>query len=157
MSKHNYSQYSNKRNENKNYTAPEVTVESQNGVNTDTTEEVTTTVANAAETETTVANAAETETTVANTAETETTVANTAETETTTKPNTGAVATGVVANCAKLNVRIRPSTDGKVVTILNANDEISIDVDKSTDEWLKIRTIDGVKGYCMRKFVSANI
>lgn len=136
MSKHNYSQYSNKKYDNKVDTTPEVKAEIQNGVNTDVvTEEV--------ETETT-ANTAEV------TAETEAPV-----TETVT--NSGAVATGVVANCAKLNVRSKPSTNSDVVTVLNAGDEISIDVDKSTEEWLKIRTADGVKGYCMKKFVSANI
>lgn len=140
MSKHNYSQYSNKKYENKINTTPEVTVEIQNGVNTDVvTEEVEAPVTNTVETETT-----------ANTAETEAPV-----TETVT--NSGAVATGVVANCAKLNVRSKPSTNGDVVTVLNAGDEISIDVDKSTEEWLKIRTADGVKGYCMKKFVNANI
>lgn len=144
MSKHNYSQYSNKKYDNKVDTTTEVTVENQNGVTTDVvTEEVEAPVTNTVETETT-ANTAEV------TAETEAPVT---ETET----NSGAVATGVVANCAKLNIRSKPSIDGDVVTVLNAGDKISIDVDKSTDEWLKIRTADGVKGYCMKKFVSANI
>lgn len=144
MSKHNYSQYSNKKYENKTNATTDVTAENQNGVITDTvTEEVKTPVINTVETETT-ANTAEV------TAETEAPVT---ETET----NSGAVETGVVANCAKLNVRSKPSTDSDVVTVLNAGDEISIDVDLSTDEWLKIRTADGVKGYCMKKFVSANI
>lgn len=144
MSKHNYSQYSNKKYENKTNATTDVTAENQNGVITDTvTEEVKTPVINTVETETT-ANTAEV------TAETEAPVT---ETET----NSGAVETGVVAKCAKLNVRSKPSTDSDVVTVLNAGDEISIDVDKSTDEWLKIRTADGVKGYCMKKFVSANI
>ena len=143
MSRHNYSQYSNKKNENKVDITPEVKEENQNGVVTDAVIEETTV-------DNTVDNTVETETTAEVTAEAETSVT---ETET----NSGAVATGVVANCAKLNVRSKPSTNGDVVTVLNAGDEISIDVDKSTDEWLKIRTIAGVKGYCMRKFVSANI
>jgi SH3-like domain-containing protein len=140
MSKHNYSQYSNKRYENKVDTTPDVTVDSQNGVETlvDTvvTEEVKTGV-------------------VEN--NTVTITENVVEPESTTETNSGAVATGVVANCAKLNVRSKPSTDADVVTVINAGDEIKIDVDKSTDKWFKIRTIDGVKGFCMRKFVNANI
>lgn len=133
MSKHNYSQYSNKKYDNKVDATPEVTVENQNGVVAEVTEEVKTPVTNTVET----------------TVETKVNTVN--------EPKAAAVATGVVANCAKLNVRSKPSIDGDVVSVLNVNDKISIDVDKSTDEWLKIRTVDGVKGYCMKKFVSANI
>ena len=158
MSKHNYSQYSNKRNENKFNATPEVTVEVQNGVISDAiTEEVETTVAETTVAETTVAETTVAETTVPETTVAETTAEVAAETETTTESNTAAVATGVVAKCAKLNVRSKPSTDGDVVTVINAGDKVSIDVDKSTDEWLKIRTADGVKGFCMKKFVNANI
>ena len=138
MSKHNYSQYSNKKNNNKVGTAPEVTVENQN-------EEV----AVVEEVETTV------ETVVEN--NTVTVTEDVIEPDATTETNSAAVAKGVVANCAKLNVRAKASVKADVVAILNAGDEVSIDVDKSTEEWFKIRTVDGVKGYCMRKFVNANI
>lgn len=124
MAKHNYSQYSNKKYDNKVDVTPEDTVENQNGVIDDVvTEEVVTTLEN----------------------------------KSTTESNEGAVVTGVIANCVKLNVRSNPSTNGDVITILNVGDKISIDVDKSTKDWFKIRTVDGVKGYCMRKFVNANI
>lgn len=145
MSRHNYSQYSNKKNENKNNVAPEVTAEIQNGVETAVTEEVVNTV---------VTEEVKTDVVENNTV---TVTEAVVEPESNTVTNSGAVATGVVANCAKLNIRSKPSIDGDVVTVLNAGDKISIDVDKSTDEWLKIRTADGVKGYCMKKFVSANI
>lgn len=141
MAKHNYSQYSNKKNENKFDATTEAAVEIQNGVETAVTEEVEAPVV-----ETTITEEVETPV-----------VETTVETEASPETNSGAVATGVVANCAKLNVRSKPSTNGDVVTVLNAGDEISIDADKSTDEWLKIRTNDGIKGYCMKKFVSANI
>lgn len=135
MSKHNYSQYSNKKNNNKVDAAPEVTVENQN-------EEI----AVVEEVEATV------ETVVETPVEAEVTV----EPEVAAETKTAAVAKGVVANCAKLNVRAKASVKADAVAILNAGDEVSIDVDKSTEEWFKIRTVDGVKGYCMRKFVSAN-
>lgn len=137
MSKHNYSQYSNKKNNNKVDAAPEVTVENQNEEIDAVVEEVEATVENVIETP----------------VEAETVV----EPEVTAESKTAAVAKGVVANCAKLNVRAKDNINGDVVAILNAGDEVSIDVDKSTKDWFKIRTADGVKGYCMKKFVNANI
>ena len=146
MSKHNYSQYSNKKNDNKVDTTPAINevVENQN-------ENVVATIENADNTDVTV-------TTLENKTITDDGVTvTTLENKTTTESNSGAVATGVVNNCAKLNVRSKPNVNGDVVTILNANDKVTIDVDKSTSDWFKICTVDGIKGYCMRKFVSANI
>ena len=144
MAKHNYSQYSNKKYENK--------VEIQNGVNTnDFDTEVGDTMTNAIDTEITV-------TTLENKTVTEDEViVTTLENKTVTESNSGAVAKGVVANCAKLNVRSKPGIDGDVVATLSVNEEVNIDVDESTNEWFKISTTAGVKGYCMRKFVNANI
>jgi SH3-like domain-containing protein len=139
MAKHNYSQYSNKKNDNKVDATPENTVENQNENITAVVEEVETTVEAVVENNTVT--------------EAEAII----EPESTTESNSGAVAKGVVANCAKLNVRSKPSVKGNVITVLNVDDEVSIDVNKSTNEWFKINTVDGVKGYCMRKFVNANI
>ena len=140
MSKHNYSQYSNKIKNDNEVNTINTALEIQNGVVADdVTENVTVT---------TLENKTVTDTDV---------VVTTLENKNTTETNSGAVSTGMVANCAKLNVRSKPSINGDVVTVLNANDKVIIDVDKSTDEWFKIRTADGVNGYCMRKFVSANI
>lgn len=141
MAKHNYSQYSNKKNDNKIEAVPEVIVETQN-------ENVTENVTTDEVTVTTIENTTVTDTDV---------VVTTIENKTTTEAESAAVAKGIVANCAKLNVRSKPITSADVVTVLNVGDEISIDVDKSNKEWYKIRTADGVKGYCMRKFVNANI
>jgi hypothetical protein len=142
MSRHNYSQYSNKKNDNKIDITPDVTVEKENEVNTAVTDEVDTTI----------------KSTVENTSITDTDVTvTTIENKSTVEDKSGAVVTGVVANCKKLNVRSKPDINGDVVAMLNVDDIISIDVDKSTNEWFKICTVNGVKGYCMRKFVSANI
>ena len=62
---------------------------------------------------------------------------------------------GTVVNCTKLNVRSKPAIDGEVLVVLNGNSEVKIDSDKSTYEWLKITTADGIEGFCMRKYVSA--
>lgn len=67
------------------------------------------------------------------------------------------VVEGVVANCAKLNVRAEPSMDAEVVCVLDAMSEIKINVAESTNEWFKICTAIGAEGYCMRKFVDAHL
>lgn len=64
---------------------------------------------------------------------------------------------GVVVNCAKLNIREEPSVDSAVVGVLDVMSEIEIDVAKSDNEWLKVYTVTGVEGYCMRKFVDAHL
>lgn len=64
---------------------------------------------------------------------------------------------GVVANCAKLNVRAEPTLDGDIVSVLDVMSEIEINLSESTDEWFKICTTVGVEGYCMRKFVDAHL
>ena len=140
MAKHNYSKYSNN---NKNDAVPEVKVSYQNDETV--AEEVENTVV-----DTTVE-------TPKVTADIESTVETDNNTETKNETNSGAVVKGVVANCAKLNVRSKPSINSGVVTVLDTKTEITIDVDTSTDEWFKIRTVAGVEGYCMRKFVNANI
>lgn len=63
--------------------------------------------------------------------------------------------TGVVVNCSKLNVRAEPSLFADVVCVLDAENEIKIDVAQSNREWFKINTAIGAEGYCMRKFVNA--
>ena len=65
--------------------------------------------------------------------------------------------TGQVVNCAKLNVRANPSAGADVVCVLDAASEIEINVEKSTSEWFNVCTATGVEGYCMRKFVAADL
>lgn len=64
---------------------------------------------------------------------------------------------GVVANCSKLNVRAEPTLDGDIVSVLDVMSEIKINLAESTDEWFKICTTVGIEGYCMRKFVDAHL
>lgn len=65
--------------------------------------------------------------------------------------------TGKVCHCAKLNVRAKASTTAEVVGVLNAETEVTINVEKSTKDWFKVSTSTGVDGYCMRKFISASL
>lgn len=62
---------------------------------------------------------------------------------------------GVVVGCARLNVRAEPDIDAEIVSVLNAQSEMQINVSKSTDEWFHVCTASGIEGYCMRKYVDA--
>lgn len=65
--------------------------------------------------------------------------------------------TGIVANCAKLNIRSEPDITSDIVCVLSVTSEIEINVNESNNEWFKICTATGVEGYCMRKFVEAQL
>lgn len=67
------------------------------------------------------------------------------------------IVTGTVANCAKLNVRTKPSLTADVVTVVDAGTKLTINIDKSNREWLCVATDNGDKGYCMKKFVAAKL
>lgn len=127
MSRHNYSQYSNNKNKQNNQAAE--AVEEVDVVIPEATVEPVIDVTPAVATE---VKAVETK----------------AEIET---------VTGTVANCAKLNVRANPSATADVVCVLDAASEIEINVKDSTHEWFKVCTATGVEGFCMRKFVTANL
>lgn len=60
---------------------------------------------------------------------------------------------GVVSGCARLNVRLQPSRDSKPLCVLAEGSKVVVDPD-STAEWYGIRTKEGVKGYCMKKFIT---
>ena len=65
--------------------------------------------------------------------------------------------TGTVANCSKLNVRVKPDATADVLCVINAATELEINVNESTPEWFRVITATGVEGYCMRKFIDANL
>jgi uncharacterized protein YgiM (DUF1202 family) len=68
--------------------------------------------------------------------------------------------TGVVVNCAKLNVRTEPSITADVVGVISAMSEIKIDTNKSVAEWFYVSVDNGkhgYNGYCMKKFVDARL
>lgn len=70
------------------------------------------------------------------------------------------IVTGTVANCAKLNIRVAPVAGAEVVTIVESGTKVSINVAKSTDEWFSVSVdngTDGFNGYCMKKFVETSL
>lgn len=62
--------------------------------------------------------------------------------------------TGVVAGCKKLNVRKTPNVNANnIVGVIAEGTEVSINASKSTGEWYSIKAANGVKGFCMKKFI----
>lgn len=60
---------------------------------------------------------------------------------------------GIVVNCAKLNVRENATVDSGIVCVLDVMSEIQVDVNRTNDPWVYVRTTTGVEGYCMRQYV----
>lgn len=65
-----------------------------------------------------------------------------------------AIFEGTVTNCLSLNLRAEPKADARVLAELKALDKITVNLDKSTDEFYSVRSSSGVKGYCMRQFIA---
>lgn len=59
-----------------------------------------------------------------------------------------------IVNCKKLNVRKLPDANGTKLCEIAEGTKVQIDVDSSTQEWYSIVTASGVKGFCMKKFVT---
>lgn len=63
------------------------------------------------------------------------------------------VVTGVVDNCARLNVRDTPNLKGKVLKVIEKDEKVTINEAASINDWYKVTLKDGVKGFCMKKFI----
>lgn len=57
---------------------------------------------------------------------------------------------GVVVNCAKLNVRSKPSSTADIIAVLDVNTSVIVDATKATGDWYYIFTTKGVQGYCLK-------
>lgn len=63
-------------------------------------------------------------------------------------------ATGTVTDCLWLNVREHPDKDSKVVAVISALTQVSVDETLSTEDFYKVTTSDGVVGFCMKKYIA---
>lgn len=61
---------------------------------------------------------------------------------------------GVVTNCLKLSIREQPKKSADVICTVNALTELMVDLEGSTDEWLKVYNAEGIQGFCMRIYVA---
>lgn len=60
---------------------------------------------------------------------------------------------GVVTDCLRLNVRKEPEADAPVVAIIDCLSQVTVDVEASTELFCKVRTPDGIEGFCMKKYI----
>lgn len=60
---------------------------------------------------------------------------------------------GKVVGCDKLRVRSGSDTNADVISILDKDTEIIIDLENSTEEFYKVTTASGLEGYCMIRFI----
>lgn len=68
------------------------------------------------------------------------------------KPKT---AKGIVSNCVSLRVRKDPSvTSNNIISVIDANTEVGINLDESTKDWYKITTKGSVTGFCMKDYIT---
>lgn len=68
-------------------------------------------------------------------------------------PVTGFV-TGIVTDCLRLNIRKEPRRYADVVCVVDALAKVTVNLDKSTEDWYRVTTEKGFGGYCMKKFVT---
>lgn len=77
------------------------------------------------------------------------------ETKTAKAPKKPKTAKGVVSNCASLRVRkeaaVKPDN---IISVIDANVEVDINLDESTKDWYKITTKGGVIGFCMKDYIT---
>lgn len=60
---------------------------------------------------------------------------------------------GMVVKCEKLNVREKPTTNARVICVVDAYTEVIIDMTNSIGKWFKVCTESGIEGYCMNDFI----
>lgn len=60
---------------------------------------------------------------------------------------------GIVANCEKLNIRLRPNVEAIAICMVHAGDELMIDLANSTDDWFSVCTSIGVEGFCRKEYL----
>lgn len=61
---------------------------------------------------------------------------------------------GYVTECLLLNVRELPSTESKVLCVIECLTELLIDETFEHDEFFKVYLDTGLEGYCMKKFIA---
>ena len=60
---------------------------------------------------------------------------------------------GKISGFEKLYVRKEASKDSEPVGIVTDKDDLSIDIARSTDDFYKVITSNGLEGYCVKEFV----
>lgn len=61
---------------------------------------------------------------------------------------------GTVMGCEKLRVRPTPDTDQEEITLIDEGSTVKISLEDSTEDFYKVKTDDGIEGYCMKSFIN---
>ena len=61
---------------------------------------------------------------------------------------------GFVDNCEHLRVRKESNVDSEELCIISKLSEVVIELENATDYFYKVKTSEGVEGYCMKKFIT---
>lgn len=59
-----------------------------------------------------------------------------------------------VIGCEKLRVRPTPDTDQEEIALIDRDTVVNISLEDSTEDFYKVKTDDGVEGYCMKSFIN---
>lgn len=62
--------------------------------------------------------------------------------------------TGHISGCELLNVRKEPIPTAPVIAVLNTSDSFAVRDEDNNSLFYKVRTSEGVSGYCMKQFVA---
>ena len=54
----------------------------------------------------------------------------------------------------KLNVRKEAKKESEVIVIINKNEQVTVNVTNSTEDFYKVTTATGIEGYCMKQFIN---
>ena len=61
---------------------------------------------------------------------------------------------GIVGNCARLNVRKEPNKMADVIAVLEAGSEVQLVSEKPVNGFYNVIAVDGREGYCMCDYIS---
>lgn len=62
--------------------------------------------------------------------------------------------TGIVVNCFRLNIREKPKAEAAVIGVLNCKERITVDLEETNSDWIKVCLSDGIEGYCMIDYIT---
>ena len=63
------------------------------------------------------------------------------------------LAMGVVVNCMNLNIRKDPTQASRSLGIIGSDTVVNVCDDESVSGFYKVKTGDGISGYCMSEFI----
>ena len=67
--------------------------------------------------------------------------------------------TAVVVDCMMLNIREKPDMESKIIEVVPVGTVLTIGAKElgkpESKQWLQVRTLNGIEGYCMEKYLSS--